>query len=56
MGRSLKARAKKGLRMKIGVKGCCGGGVEKMMTMINLSKFVFCQLDTQTGLLTVQRV
>ena len=56
MSRSLKTRAKKGLRMKIGVRGCCGGGLEKMMTLINLSKFVFCQLDSQTGVLTIQRV
>ena len=56
VGRSLKARAKKGMRMQIGVRGCCGGGLEKMMTMINLSKFVFCQLDSQAGVLTIQRV
>ena len=56
LSRILKTRAKKGSRMKIGVRGCCGGGVEKMMTMINLSKFVSCQLDKQTGELTVQRV
>ena len=56
MGRVIKARAKRGSAIKIGVAGSGGEGCEKMMTVINLSKFVVSDLDSESGVMTTSRV
>ena len=56
MSRVIKTRVKRGATIKISVSGCSGDGIQKMMTSINLSKFVVSELDSATRVLTVQRV
>ena len=56
LSRVIKNKAKKGFIMKIAVKGCTGNGISKFISMINLSKYVYSEIDYETNVLTVQKV
>ena len=56
LSRAVKAKAKRGFTVKVGTRGTTGQGIQKMMTNISLSKYVFSDFCDKTGLLTVQRV
>ena len=42
--------------MKINLEGCSGEGVQKLTSIINLSKFVYSEMDPNTNIMTVQKV
>ena len=54
LSRVIKSKAKRGLIMKIAIKGCSGDGISKCISMIKLSKFVFSEFDYETNVLTVR--
>ena len=56
LSRVIKSKAKRGLIMKIAIKGCSGDGISKCISMIKLSKFVFSEFDYETNVLTVQKL
>ena len=56
IGRVIKSKAKRGITMKINLEGCSGEGVQKLISMIHLSKFVYSEMDPNTNIMTVQKV
>ena len=54
--RMIKSKSKRGITMKINLEGCSGEGVQKLTSMINLSKFVYSEMDPNSNIMTVQKV
>ena len=56
ISRVIKSKSKRGIPMKINLEGCSGEGVQKLTSIINLSKFVYSEIDPKTNIMTVQKV
>ena len=56
LSRAVKAKAKRLFTVQIGTRATTGQGIQKRMTNISLSKYVFSEFCDKTGFLTVQRV
>ena len=56
LGRSLKARAKRGAGLSVGTRGGTGEGVARIVRGMESSKHVIAALDEETGVLSVQRI
>ena len=56
LSRIIKNQVKRGLQMRIRLHGTSGEGVQKLLSMLSLSKYVYYEMDQDESIVTVKKV